>query len=88
MPQVQAASREIIDYKSPAADHPGDGETVLFSAYLSENFANPVFSSPVNYSAGEILVAVYAYARNIYFNFSGYTNLVTGLPCCLVSGYR
>ncbi len=34
----------------------------------------------------EILVATYAYAWNIYFNFSGYTNLVTGIA--LLLGFR
>lgn len=87
MPQVQAASREIIDYKKALLLITlAMVKLFLFSAYLSENFANPVFSSPVNYSAGEILVAVYAYAWNIYFNFSGYTNLVTGIAMLL--GFR
>lgn len=58
----------------------------LFSAYLSENFVNPVFDAPAGFGVGEILVATYAYAWNIYFNFSGYTNLVTGIA--LLLGFR
>lgn len=84
MPQIQATSREVINYKKALLLITlSMVKLFLFSAYLSENFANPVFSSPVNYSAGEILVAVYAYAWNIYFNFSGYTNLVTGIAMLL-----
>lgn len=38
---------------------------------------------PSSFNAGEIIVAVYAYAWHIYFNFSGYTNLVTGIALLL-----
>ncbi|MDF5913313.1 hypothetical protein P4W15_18880 [Morganella morganii] len=42
MPQVQAASREIIDYKkSPAADHPGDGETVFIQCLSVRKLCQP-----------------------------------------------
>ncbi|PVZ86340.1 MBOAT family protein [Serratia sp. S1B] len=84
MPQIQAKSREVIDYKKALLlIILSMVKLFLFSAYLSENFVNPVFSSPVSYNAAENLVAVYAYAWNIYFNFSGYTNLVTGIAMLL-----
>ncbi|WP_368773231.1 MBOAT family O-acyltransferase, partial [Bacillus velezensis] len=35
------------------------------------------------YTPLQMLAAVYAYAWQIYFNFSGYTNLVTGLALLL-----
>lgn len=84
MPQIQAASREVIDYKKALLLITlAIVKLFLFSAYLSENFSNPVFSAPASYSAGEVLIAIYAYAWYIYFNFSGYTNLVTGIAMLL-----
>ncbi|MEY0429829.1 MBOAT family protein [Providencia rettgeri] len=87
LPQIQAESREVLDpRKAILFISLALVKLFLFSSYLSENFVNPVFDSPVGYNAGEILVATYAYAWNIYFNFSGYTNLVTGIA--LLLGFR
>ncbi len=59
---------------------------LLFSAWLEKNLVDSVFSDPGGYSAGQNLLAVYAYSWNIYFNFSGYTDLVTGIALFL--GFR
>ena len=58
----------------------------LFSAWLADNMVDPVFSDPSGHSPGQNLLAVYAYAWTIYFNFSGYTDLVTGVALFL--GFR
>ncbi|MDY7219497.1 MBOAT family O-acyltransferase [Denitrificimonas sp. JX-1] len=58
----------------------------LFSAWLAENMVDPVFNDPSGYSSEQNLIAMYAYAWNIYFNFSGYTDLVTGIALFL--GFR
>lgn len=55
----------------------------LCSAFLAENYVNAVFETPDSYSPLQTLTAVYAYAWQIYFNFSGYTNLVTGMALLL-----
>ncbi len=55
----------------------------LLSAFLSDNYVNQVFASPSSYSAETVLTAVYAYAFQIYFNFSGYTDLVTAMAMLL-----
>ena len=62
------------------------GKLLLLSSWLAINFANPVFSSPSLYSPGQVLLGVYAYAFQIYFNFSGYTDLVTAMA--LLLGFR
>jgi D-alanyl-lipoteichoic acid acyltransferase DltB (MBOAT superfamily) len=46
--------------------------------YLSINFVARVFDSPERYSSLECLVAVYAYAIQIYCDFSGYTDVAIG----------
>jgi D-alanyl-lipoteichoic acid acyltransferase DltB (MBOAT superfamily) len=45
---------------------------------LAENLVNRVFDTPKLYSGAEVLVAVYAYSLQLYFDFSGYTDIVRG----------
>ncbi|HEQ1859943.1 TPA: MBOAT family protein [Providencia alcalifaciens] len=87
LPQIQAESRVILDSRRAILlISLALVKLFLFSSYLAENYVNPVFDAPAGFSAGEILIATYAYAWNIYFNFSGYTNLVTGIA--LLLGFR
>ncbi len=58
----------------------------FLSSWLANEWVDPVFDSPVAYSAEQILRAVYGYSFLIYFNFSGYTDLVTGIA--LLLGFR
>lgn len=58
----------------------------LLSGWLASEWVDPVFETPGNFSAERILLAVYGYSLLIYFNFSGYTHLVTGIA--LLLGYR
>jgi alginate O-acetyltransferase complex protein AlgI len=51
---------------------------LLIADYLSANLVNRVFDFPALYSGWEVLVAVYAYALQIYFDFSGYTDIAIG----------
>ncbi len=46
--------------------------------YLALNLVGRVFDSPERYSALECLVATYAYAVQIYCDFSGYTDVAIG----------
>ena len=51
---------------------------LLIADYLSSNLVNRVFDFPTLYSGGEALIAVYAYALQIYYDFSGYTDIAIG----------
>lgn len=42
-------------------------------------FVDPVFEQPENYNAMMTLFAVYAFAFQIYFDFSGYTDIARGV---------
>jgi len=46
--------------------------------YLAINLVSRVFDSPERYSSLECVVAVYAYAIQIYCDFSGYTDIAIG----------
>jgi alginate O-acetyltransferase complex protein AlgI len=50
----------------------------LVADYISSNFVNRVFDFPNLYTGFEALVAVYAYALQIYYDFSGYTDIALG----------
>ena len=52
---------------------------LLIADFLSNNVANRIFDTPTLYSGAEVLIGVYAYALQIYFDFSGYTNIAMGL---------
>src|SRR5262249_19650449 len=41
-------------------------------------FADPVFADPLAYKAGAAWVAVFAYALQVYADFSGYTDMALG----------
>lgn len=53
---------------------------------ISENWITPIFSNSLQYSTLDLLVGLYGYAIQIYLNFSGYTDLVTGIA--LLLGFR
>ena len=50
----------------------------LIADYLAENLVNRVFDTPKLYSGAEALIAVYAYSLQLYFDFSGYTDIARG----------
>jgi D-alanyl-lipoteichoic acid acyltransferase DltB (MBOAT superfamily) len=51
---------------------------LLIADFLGANLVNRVFDFPALYSGSEVLIAVYAYALQIYFDFSGYTDMAIG----------
>lgn len=59
---------------------------VVVSSYLSAEIVDPVFAVPSQYSRWEVIVAVYAYAVQIFADFSGYTDIAIG--CALLLGFR
>ncbi|CAK13546.1 MBOAT family O-acyltransferase [Pseudomonas entomophila] len=58
----------------------------FLSAWLGSEWVDPVFDTPGSAAPEQVLLSVYGYSFLIYFNFSGYTNLVTGIA--LLLGFR
>jgi len=50
----------------------------LIADYLAEHLVNRVFDLPKLYSGTEVLLGVYGYAFQLYYDFSGYTNIAIG----------
>jgi D-alanyl-lipoteichoic acid acyltransferase DltB (MBOAT superfamily) len=55
----------------------------IFADYLLAPFVNDVFGEPGAASAPVHLLAMYSFAFQIYFDFSGYTDMARGLACML-----
>ena len=58
----------------------------VVSSYVANAIVDPAFAVPSQYSGAELLWAVYAYAVQIYLDFSGYTEIAIG--CALLIGFR
>ena len=59
---------------------------VVIANYLATHITDQVFAVPGSHSSAELLVATYAYAVQIYADFSGYTDMAIGLA--LLLGFR
>ena len=51
----------------------------VIADYLADNLVNRVFDTPNLYSGAEALIAVYAYSLQLYYDFSGYTDIARGV---------
>ena len=58
----------------------------IIADYISTNFVDRVFDSPLQHSGLENLLGVYGYAMQIYCDFSGYSDMAIGIAMML--GYR
>jgi D-alanyl-lipoteichoic acid acyltransferase DltB (MBOAT superfamily) len=52
---------------------------VVIADYLARSIVDPVFGVPEAYAAPDVALAAYAYAAQIYCDFSGYTDMAIGL---------
>ncbi|MDW8849174.1 MBOAT family O-acyltransferase [Flavobacterium sp. MMLR14_040] len=55
----------------------------VISNYISINFVDRVFDTPMNYTSFENLMASYGYAIQIYCDFSGYSDMAIGIALLL-----
>ena len=80
------AAREINTTLAFSLIIAGLFKKVVVSSYLSEQIVDPVFRVPGEHGGFEVLVAMYAYAIQIFADFSGYTDIAIG--CALLLGFR
>jgi D-alanyl-lipoteichoic acid acyltransferase DltB (MBOAT superfamily) len=52
---------------------------VVIADYLGRTIVDPVFAVPQAFHAPDVILAAYAYAAQIYCDFSGYTDIAIGL---------
>ena len=73
-------AKKIIDFHGYCAQIlSGLFKKLVVSSYLSVEIVDKVFSVPQNYNSFMAIVAVYAYALVIYCDFSGYSDMATGI---------
>ncbi len=80
-PQMEKTGRTLADGDSGRALwRIGLGllKKFLIADYLAENLVNRVFDTPGLYTGLETLIGVYAYALQLYYDFSGYTDIAIG----------
>jgi alginate O-acetyltransferase complex protein AlgI len=77
----------IHPLRDPARDDVGSAlvrilrgviKKAIFADYLGL-YADLVFGAPATFSGPEVLLGVYAYALQIYFDFSGYSDMALGM---------
>lgn len=59
---------------------------VVIADYIGINFVDRVFDSPLRFTGVENLIASYAYALQLFADFSGYTDMALGIS--LLLGYK
>ncbi len=64
----------------------GFAKKLLIADYLGEQLVNRVFDTPTLYSGLEVLLGVYGYAFQLYYDFSGYTDIALG--SALLLGFK
>ena len=80
-PQMEKTSRTLsVEDGGRALFRIGLGllKKFLIADFLAENLVNRVFDTPNLYTGTEALIAVYAYALQLYYDFSGYTDMAIG----------
>ena len=56
---------------------------VAIADFLAREIVDDVFAVPQAYSAPDVALAAYAYAAQIYCDFSGYTDIAIGVALLL-----
>jgi alginate O-acetyltransferase complex protein AlgI len=87
---ITRVSSLIEQFEKPKKLDPAEGGRALFligvglmkklliADFIGANLVNRVFDFPNLYSGTETLIAVYGYALQIYYDFSGYTDIALG----------
>jgi alginate O-acetyltransferase complex protein AlgI len=85
VPQMErpADPREIDSARAFRLIMFGLAKKVIVAEQLATWIVKPVFDNPTQYGAVDNLVGVYAYAIQIYADFSGYTDIAIGLALLL-----
>ncbi|MCP4679200.1 MAG: MBOAT family protein [Deltaproteobacteria bacterium] len=80
LPQIASSPRLTSEQGSRAIYRIGLGlvKKIAIADFLGAHIVDPVFSNPEMYSSPEALVAAYAYAFQIYADFSAYSDIAIG----------
>jgi D-alanyl-lipoteichoic acid acyltransferase DltB (MBOAT superfamily) len=85
LPQIahRAREREVDFARAATLVVGGLFKKVVLSTFLATSIVDPVFAVPGAHAGAEALLAVYAYAVQIWADFSGYTDIAIGVALLL-----
>jgi alginate O-acetyltransferase complex protein AlgI len=87
LPQLrEAPERSIEAPRAFALIVRGLFKKMVLASFLATALADEVFARPDAHTGPEVLLGVYAYAVQLYLDFSGYTDIAIG--CALLLGLR
>jgi alginate O-acetyltransferase complex protein AlgI len=80
LPQLAAPPRADAAAEARGLFRIGVGlaKKIVIGDYLAQAIVDRVFATPERFTSLEVLIAVYAYAAQIYADFSGYTDVAVG----------
>jgi len=80
LPQLAAAPRADAEMQARGLWRIATGlaKKIVIGDYLAQAIVNRVFATPERFTALEVLIAIYAYAIQIYADFSAYTDIARG----------
>ncbi|MBV9948830.1 MAG: MBOAT family protein [Myxococcales bacterium] len=80
LPQLAALPRADAEAQARGLYRIATGlaKKIFIGDYLAQSIVNRVFATPERFTALEVLLAVYAYAAQIYADFSGYSDVAIG----------
>ncbi len=84
LPQIQADERTMGDLnRILLLIILAIAKKLWLASYLSASFVEPILNNPNEYHSAMILAGIYAYALQIFLDFSGYTDLMIALALLL-----
>ncbi len=80
LPQLAAAPQADAEMQARGLWRIATGlaKKIVIGDYLAQAVVNRVFATPERFTALEVLIAAYAYAIQIYADFSGYSDVAVG----------
>ncbi len=78
---------QLYGLRRLASGHVGEGifrigrglaKKVLFADVIRLGIVDPIFAEPTRFTSLELLIGLYAYTLQIYYDFSGYTDIAIG----------
>jgi len=80
LPQLAAAPRADAEMQARGLWRIATGlaKKIIIGDYLAQAIVGGVFEAPERFTALEVLIATYAYAAQIYADFSGYSDVAIG----------
>lgn len=84
LPQLRARRRNVRSFETIAVLIAlALVKKVWLASYLGQYWTGPIFDSPEQFNSLELIGGLYAYALQIYFDFSGYSDLAMALALSL-----